>query len=322
MNIGLDIGYAATKIVAALDRRASFPSVVGTPDKARFSLDSTSAILLEEPRRVLVGADAVLQSRHITRREDRRWIESNEWYTLALAAMTEITTGTRAEMNIVTGLPISFYDDRDAVQARLAGQHRVQREDRPAQQFNVNDVRVIPQPFGALLSVALDNGGKIVDHDMATGNVGVIDIGGKTTNLLAVSSLSEINRETASVGVGAWSVVRALRAWMAREYPDLDLRDHQVAEVVQARLLTYYGEQVEVGDVIDDILEPMAGQVIAEATQLWNGAAGLKAILVAGGGALLLGEYVRRHFRHARVVDDPVFANATGFWKFARRIAG
>ena len=322
MNIGLDIGYAATKIVAALDRRASFPSVVGTPDKARFSLDSTSAILLEEPRRVLVGADAVLQSRHITRREDRRWIESNEWYTLALAAMTEITTGTRAEMNIVTGLPISFYDDRDAVQARLAGQHRVQREDRPAQQFNVNDVRVIPQPFGALLSVALDNGGKIVDHDMATGNVGVIDIGGKTTNLLAVSSLSEINRETASVGVGAWSVVRALRAWMAREYPDLDLRDHQVAEVVQLRRLTYYGEEIEIGDIIDDILEPMASQIIAEATQLWNGAAGLKAILVAGGGALLLGEYVRRHFRHARVVDDPVFANATGFWKFARRIAG
>ena len=322
MNIGLDIGYAATKIVAALDRRASFPSVVGTPDKARFSLDSTSAILLEEPRRVLVGADAVLQSRHITRREDRRWIESNEWYTLALAAMTEITTGTRAEMNIVTGLPISFYDDRDAVQARLAGQHRVQREDRPAQQFNVNDVRVIPQPFGALLSVALDNSGKIIDHNLATGQVGVIDIGGKTTNLLAVSSLSEINRETASVGVGAWSVVRALRAWMAREYPDLDLRDHQVAEVVQLRRLTYYGEEIEIGDIIDDILEPMASQIIAEATQLWNGAAGLKAILVAGGGALLLGEYVRRHFRHARVVDDPVFANATGFWKFARRIAG
>ena len=81
-------------------------------------------------------------------------------------------------------------------------------------------------------------------------------------------------------------------------------------------------EKVELGDVIDDILTPMADQVIAEATQLWNGAAGLRSILVAGGGALLLGEYVKRHFRHAVVVEDPVFANAVGFWKFARRVAG
>jgi len=35
MNIGLDVGYSATKAMVALDRRVSFPSAVGTPDKAQ-----------------------------------------------------------------------------------------------------------------------------------------------------------------------------------------------------------------------------------------------------------------------------------------------
>jgi hypothetical protein len=77
---------------------------------------------------------------------------------------------------------------------------------------------------------------------------------------------------------------------------------------------------VDLGLVVDAALEPMADQVIAQATQLWNSGAGLDAILVSGGGALLLGPYIKRHFRHARVVGDAVFANALGYWRFAQRL--
>lgn len=319
MNIGIDIGYSAVKAQAKA-RRATFASVIGTPDRSRFSLNGTNEILLRDPHNVLVGGDAVTQSRFLRRREDRNWIESVEWYTLFLASLTELTTATRADVNVITGLPLAFYDDKRTVERVISGEHTVSRDGRTAQRFTVTGVRVIPQPFGALLSVCLNDSGRIVDVDLATGNVGVIDVGGKTTNLLAVKSLSEIARDTASVSVGAWDAVRGLRGFLEREYPDLELRDHEIAGIIQARALTYYGDGADIGDVIDEMLAPLAEQVIAEATQLWNGAAGLKAILVAGGGALLLGPYVKRHFRHAVVVDDPVFANAVGFWKFAERV--
>ena len=65
----------------------------------------------------------------------------------------------------------------------------------------------------------------------------------------------------------------------------------------------------------------LAEQVLAEVTRLWNGGATIDAILVSGGGALLLGPYITHHFRHARVVGEPVFANALGFWRFAERLA-
>jgi len=37
MNVGIDLGYSAVKLVSDR-RRKTFPSVVGTPDLGRFSL--------------------------------------------------------------------------------------------------------------------------------------------------------------------------------------------------------------------------------------------------------------------------------------------
>lgn len=318
MNIGLDIGYSATKAVLA-KKRIHFSSVVGTPDKARFSFSEDSAdIVLTEPTHVLVGEGAVTQSRFLRRREDRSWIQSDEYYNLALAALTELTKATVVELRIVTGLPVAFYGDKDILRNLLLGEHKATREGRRAQVFRVTDCRVIPQPFGALLAEALDDKGNVSDKDLATGNVGVIDVGGKTTNLLSVDGLREIGRETASVSVGAWDVVRAVRSWLADHCPDSDLRDHQVVDAIIAREVKYYGEPVDLGALVDTILGPMAEQVIAQATQLWNGGADLDAILVSGGGALLLGPAIKAHFPHARTVEEPVFANAVGYWKFAQ----
>lgn len=322
MNIGLDVGYAATKAVSG-ERRVNLPSIVGTPDKARFSVNGTDNMILTMPdgKAFQVGQAAILQSRFVDRQEDRGWIESAAYHALMLAALTELTPAT-VDAVVVSGLPVAFYSDRDALRNRLLGEHRVAREGRRAQLFRITEARVIPQPFGTLLAVALDNNGRIADQALAAGSVGVIDCGGKTTNLLSVHRLAEISHETASVNLGAWDVARAVGNWLADNCPNLDLRDHQLMDAIIARKVTYYGESVDLGEIVAETLQPMADQVLAQAGQLWNGAAGLAAILVTGGGALMLGPSIEAHFRHARVVDDPVFANALGYWKFAQRLSG
>ena len=324
MNVGIDIGYSSVKTVAGPDRLVTFPSVVGTPDRARFAVNSADGhIIVNLPGdgSWLVGEGAIAQSRFVDRREDRGWIASDAYRRLMSAAFTEVTAATWCELVVVTGLPVAFYSaDKDAVRDRFLGNHRVAREGRRAQTFQVTECRVIPQPFGALLAEALNDQGRIVSQDLATGAVGVIDIGGKTTNLLSVNRLAEIGRETASISLGAWDLVRAVREYLVDHCPGLEVRDHQVIDTIVKRHVKYFGTAVDLGDVIDATLEPMADQVIAQATQLWNGAAGLEAILVAGGGALLLRPHLARSFPHVRVVDNPVFANALGYWRFAQRI--
>ena len=324
MNVGIDIGYSSVKAVAGPDRLVSFPSVVGTPDRARFAVNSADGhMIIDLPGEGswLVGEGAIAQSRFVDRREDRGWIASNAYRRLVLAGFTELTVATWCDLVVVTGLPVAFYSaDKDALRDRFLGHHRVAREGRRAQTFQVSECRVIPQPFGTLLAEALNDHGKIVNHDLATGAVGVIDVGGKTTNLLSVNRLAEIGRETASINLGVWDVARAVREYLTNHCPDLELRDHQVIDAIVKRRVKYFGTLVNLGNVIDAMLEPMGDQVIAQATQLWNGAAGLEAILVTGGGALLLGPCLTRAFPHVRVVNNPVFANALGYWRFAQRL--
>ncbi len=320
MNIGLDIGYSAVKAVSG-DRRVTFPSVIGTPNKARFSLNGDKNILLLEPKHVQVGSGAVRQSRFVRRREDRYWIEGDEWYLLFLAALTEITGAKRADLNIVTGLPVAYFDDRALIQERLLGEHRAQREDRYAQTLRVTDCRVIPQPFGTLLALVMSDAGTVSDPALAGGTVGIIDVGGKTTNFLSVEKLTEISNETASVPVGAWSVAREFEHALAKRCPELNLREHQLMDAIRRRRVRYFGAPVDLSELVAAVLEPLAGQLVGAATQLWNRGAALDALLITGGGALLLGPHIQARFPHAQVVETPVFANARGYWRFAQRIA-
>lgn len=322
MNIGFDGGYNAIKAVTE-SRRCTFPSITGTPERARFSLNGQSdeLIIAVGDEEYLVGQGAIVQSRFIRRREDRAWISSQEYYLLFLAALTELSQANWVEMAIVTGLPIAYFDDRPALVERLKGEHKIKRDGRK-QTFRITDVRVIPQPFGALLSEALDTQGRPVNQMLANGRIGVIDIGGKTTNLLSVDKLSDVSRETASINMGAWDVVRAVREHLTPQnhISDIDLRDHQIVDAIKTRKIKYYGEVIDLSETVEAALEPMAQQIISQAGQLWNGAAHLDAVLITGGGAHLLDKHIMAHYRHARVVGDPVFANAVGYWKLSQRL--
>jgi plasmid segregation protein ParM len=322
---GIDIGYNATKAVTD-KHRVTFPSVVGSPDRARFALgeEGTRSIVLLAPSQVLIGDEAVRQSRFLDRREDRLWIASDEWLALLLAALAELTSGALVDVELVTGLPVAFYSDKEQVQQRLTGEHRVQRQGPHTRLLRVTNVRVIPQPFGSLLADVLDEQGHIQHSELAQGAIGVIDIDGKTCNLLSVTRLSEVGRETASVNVGGWNLVRAVRQWLAQHYPGLDdHRDHQLVAAMQKRSLRYYGEPIEdFPELVDSLAEDLARQIFSEASHLWNGGATLDAIRITGGGALLLGHPVQRQWPQAQIVPDPVYGNAVGYWKLARRLWG
>ena len=157
------------------------------------------------------------------------------------------------------------------------------------------------------------------DTELARGTAGIIDLGGKTCNLLSVTHLREIGRETTSVARGAWDIMRAVRLFLDAEHPHLEMRDHHVLAAIRDRGAKDSGVWFDLGPTIDEATAALADEVISAAGQLWNGAGALDAILICGGGAHLLGAAICRHFSHARVVELPVFANAVGYWKLAQR---
>lgn len=326
MNTGLNIGYSHTKAIANVNgdlRQVHFPSVVGSPDEVHwspgFGQNGVRSIRLVEPEPVLIGEEAILQSRFLNRREDRSWVTSREWYLLALAALSELTR-VSTTISVVTGLPVAYFNDRDAVQAALTGTHRVQQDGRNAQTLTIDKVAVIPEPYGTLFDLLWDNRGQVADASIATGFFGIIDCGGKTTNLLTVNRCHEIGRNTTSIPVGVWDAVRAMRAHLEDYCAGLELRDHQVVQALIDRKVRYRGDDVDLRHATATILAELAGQIAGQVTQIWSGMANMDAVLITGGGALLFGPALtaRVDFTQTRIVRDPVFANARGFWKYAQ----
>jgi plasmid segregation protein ParM len=269
----------------------------------------------------VIGEAALRLSRFKSRQEDRNWIDSAAYMRYFLAALTELTPANYAEVQLVTGLPVTYFaQDKERLRARLTGDFRVQREGRNWQKFTVSQVAIVPQPFGTLLRETLDNRGCIVNRRLATGRAGVIDIGGKTTGYLSTDNLKEIPPETGSIDVGCWEALTLIRDAVNTEYPGLDLDDHEVAALVSnGATVRYYGDTKDVSEIVNEALAPLAERVIAEATTLWNGAARLDVILVTGGGARLVGPAICEKFPQARIVGDSAFANAQGYFRFAQR---
>ncbi len=320
--LGFDAGNYAVKAVAA-GNRIHFPSAVGTPSRASFSLRADRGIVLRKPGPFLVGAEALLQSAFWQRPDGREWLASDGWYALFCAAVAQATDLQNVTAKVVAGLPCLFHErDKGLVRQRLLGEHRIEVEGRRPQVIRVEDCRVIKQPQGAVLSEALDDGGNIVDPDLQDGRAGVIDIGGGTSNFAVMDALGEIEPMTGGIDQGMWHVVQQARQPLQALCPELSMKDHDIASAMAQGCIRYFNRVIPLGDLLDEIAGAMAEHVVNAALAQWKeGGASVQQILITGGGAHLLGPYIVRRFPHARVVRDPVFANADGYWKLARRIA-
>jgi len=326
LSIGLDLGYGFSKVASSLGETI-FASAVGTPEVGRFGLNlNGTRQLVVDGSTWLVGEEAVEQSRFLQRREDRRWIESDEYHTLFVAALDAAINGNGGEHQVllVTGLPLAYYADKDALENRLLGRFTVQRKGQTPRHVRIQECRVVPQPFGSLFSLAFNEQSQIVDGELLDSPTGIIDIGSKTTNILATTHARELLRESGSVNTGGWDVVRAVRAHLAQVCGDAEPRDHEVAQAIVERKFYYHGRPVDLGSVIDGIVEPFAEQIAAQASQLWNRGASMRHILISGGGAHLIGQTLKQHFsRHAdvRVINDSQMANVRGYYRFAQFLA-
>lgn len=320
--IGIDLGYAAVKVVTSA-QRIQFPSIVGTPEQSTFKIGSaqTFTITLND-RAYNVGDAALEQSRFTTRQEDREWYKSQEYLVLLHAALSSLYKEGHKECVVVTGLPVAFYEsDKAAIRSLYEdSMHLVKRDQNLVMPINIVRCYVIPQVMGTLLNEALNSAGQIADFKMAEGRIGVIDIGGNTSNFLHAHKMGDVKRETASINLGGWDAMRAVRPIVEDKCPDVEYADHEVSQAIAEGSIQYRGELVDLSDAIAPILDPMAEQLIAKAKELWpGGGARLDTILLSGGGSLVLGERIKAQIDHTdiRIVEDAIFANANGYHKLA-----
>lgn len=322
-----DIGYSHTK--GATDgKRTIFPSVVGEVQQAHLDLklsqrDGYIQIETEEGS-WLVGEAALEQSGLKSGRQDRKWIETPEYLALLLAAITELTSSTGGyTIRLITGLPIDYFADKKQLIKRLKGTHLIKRSPRRrSQKVEISEVVVLPQGLAAVLSEALDKRGKIRPGPMAEGVVGLIDVGGHTVNLATFKELREIARQTVSVNTGLWEPLTDIGKRINAAFPGQELQGHEIVEAVIAGKIHHFGKERDISGIAEDVLRPFARSILSQASQIWGSTARLDVLLIAGGGAEVVGPALMAEYSHAQVVSNPQWANVDGYLKFGKRNFG
>ena len=325
LYIAFDIGYAYTKAISSDRPMFMCPSLVGKPDHG-WSLGESSTITIQiGDKEYFVGDSALVGSRFTERSEDRDWVHTPEYMALVHTALSQSTGITVANVFAVTGLPTAFYKEKEYLEGfeqTLKGEHIIRRKGRPPQTMMIENLIVVPQGIGVAIDVALsDDALTVRNEEAANGNVGIIDVGGKTTNFQRVNQMNEVSPETDSISIGSWDAVREIRPTIYTLTKGAEYEDHEIAKALAVGSIKFRGKPISIAERTQEIAKDFAGSIVSRANQAWDGGAKLDAIIIAGGGSSVFGEAIKSQLEHDNitVVDDPQFSNVRGYYKLALR---
>lgn len=323
MNIGHDQGFHSTKAIADGGRQTVFPSFAARPSGSLFSMNEHEGAIITSVRtgQFQVGESAIKTARAGARLETASWVDTPEYLAMFYRALSDLTSAHGVSVNLVTGLPLADYTrDKDKLKSLLLSTHTFTRKETGHQQtITVESLRIIPQAWGAVLALLLDDRGTVVRPELSQEKVAVLDIGGHTVNYLSVDGLSDIPAESRGTDRGAWNVTRAVRDYLDTTRSGMTkMNDHAIMRAVTAGEVWDRGERVDLEPITRPILDDIGHEIVSTAAQYWgDGAATFRRVLVIGGGAYLWGKHIKQAFRQAVVLDKPELANALGFYRFA-----
>lgn len=316
LGLGIDVGYGHTKALSSTGASVVFPSAVGLADAQHFRLDLNGCTAAAarggtvhcDGVSYLYGEPALRHARTVVHPRDRQWIESRP-YRILWHAVLDAVLVAGLEPTIVTGLPVSFYHDRERLQ-HVVGALLRDRGIAAAQ------VKVVPQPFGSFFDAVFDPQGRVKDNAQALAHVGVIDIGYFTTDLVEVNELEFVQKGSGSIEVGVATVLDTLGRLVA-DHCGRSLDAQTAEQVLRERRLKAKGQEHDLGALCEVAVREAATAVGTYVRQLWGAAEHLDWIMLTGGGGVVLQPFLQADFPALSLTPAPVLANARGFLRYA-----
>lgn len=153
--------------------------------------------------------------------------------------------------------------------------------------------------------------------------VGVIDVGGRTTDCIVVypgGNGIDASR-SGSEDAGFLKVHEAVGARLKQQFGLDKLPDSKVDTAIRTGKLMITGQEHDVSAIVNEEKRVLAQEIAAFVrTRIGNGR-DLNVLLLVGGGALAMREQLLEMFPHATIPEQPEYANARGMMKMAKYIS-
>jgi plasmid segregation protein ParM len=254
-----------------------------------------------------------------------------------LAVSGSLISDKEYNLMVVTGLPAETYMKnqglRKEIKSALQGTHTFTLDGGKTWRIaHVELATVIMEGAGALIAY----GGK----DGSPQGAGVIDVGGRTTDLYVARGQQPRIEYCKGKPIGVVSAMDILQKGFESMYDfpleALDARNVMHAWAAPGRKKKYpplsiFGKPVE-ADVLDRLMHEAitqtAEELVSFVASAWRQsdssskvAAQFSPVLMIGGGVYYFFEELKKRIPHMiRPEDDPVFANAKGYARMAERV--
>lgn len=328
VSIGADLGHSSVKLsvktsdkTALLGSAEIFPTVVrnwisiANEETARKALADTVEV---NGKKFFVGVTAQRQGQADSfSGQTRNWIETEQHDALLVSAWDRAARILRAndihnpeQIALVLGLPASYYaEQRDILRSRA--QALLQPLVKPHQELKIY---VESQSRAPLLCVAFDTHGSETGRAGEDESWGVVEIGQFTTDFTLHDRGQEVDAAATSARGAQMVYDRIAASLKAKNYvSDFETISH----AIQSRKIKVYGKEVDVGDIVNPALSEFATYIEDEvATRFGEKAQRMDGIIVAGGGAYLVGPQIKAKYPNAVIPGNPRFAVAEGYARF------
>ncbi len=332
--LAADIGFGYTK---ATDGRQFqvFKSIVGEANPIQFAeaLLPTQAV---QPRHFAIGGEDVFVGELAEQQSRGRGftLEPSQFIAkyarqLGLAALAPYADHGDP-VRLVTGLPISFFRKyKDALTALLQQRHAItvvhpngERQDKTVY---IEKVRVVPQPFGSLFNMMLDNNGKAQNQRFLSEKIGVIDIGFRTTDFTIADKTRYSERGSLSTDSGMSVAYNAI-ANLLHEKSGTQVELYRLYEAVTRGVIKIKGQKYDLTVLAQQAYSQLATRIATEANRLWADDWDIDAIVITGGGGASLAPYltplVQGEVLPMPPDQDARLNNVIGNWKYGAHIFG
>lgn len=323
--VGVDDGHYSIKLIGDNGEMITIPSralqgrhiiQMGEDDGSFYSTEGTSYTVNE----------------HLQNAEDTRFNDyprSNLNRVLVHHALRLAGYGGK-DVSIATGLPVSYYylnsgeKNEVLINSKVLSLSKAVESAKPTAKIvsNIVTTEAIAAYFDQLMDM---DGNPSADHEeLADAMVGVIDVGGKTTDC-AVVHPGGVAVDSARSGSNDNGVLKLNSAVESKLRTEFDL-DNVIPRMIESAIrhgkVKISGEEKDVSAMVNEEKQKLADAIMAGVRTKIGSGKDLDFILFVGGGAIVLRDQLAAHFPHARFPERPEFANARGMYKIAKFIFG
>lgn len=320
-KISVDVGNGFTKVVFGTQptQRLDFPSVTSMEDETMTGFDSVGLsgnhdfVIEFEGKRWAIG-DTVITNGLMPVKITGRTRIGTDYYRALFAASLVSAYQQSCDVEAIVSLPPANYWDKETQKAALSGEYTVKLGN-DTYNYNVSrdKLRVVPEGWGTAMLFCINDKGEVKDSQMFNSEIGVLDIGTKTTDFIYLSSMKIVRSGTDSSNHALSDIHHRLKTFASSQGVDID--DHLLDGALRAGYFLRGGKRITFKDQIDSWSSELARTISGKLRSTWSGGDSVETILATGGGSFYSVPFLEQEFEHIRSVINEEANEGVKAWE-------